>query len=323
MVDSIEPRTATSPQVPLVSVIIPTRNRGSLIGRAIRSVLAQSLSAWELIIVDDASIDNTMDMVKSFSDDRILYLKMERRVGAAAARNSGIRLARGQYVAFLDSDDEWMSNKLQMQLQIFDKAPPSTGLVYCGVVKRSRAHDKKTHAKMRGNLHRQSLIKNIIGTPSTVLIRREVLTADLMFDERLPARQDTDLWVRITAKYEVDCCAEPLVVKHHDAPDRIGKNRVARRRGLLRFFRKHEQELVAAHRAAACLYLLKTGRKFEMRPRKPRIARWCYRKAISLQPTRIAPYHYFLRSYVFQSRFPVQRNNLLRSVEALSPRPRR
>ena len=98
---------------PLISVIIPTYNRGALLGRAIRSVLAQSYRNIEIIVVDDASDDYSGAVVKEFSDNRLSYIRHDSNMGGAKARNTGIKAAKGEYIAFQDSDDEWVKDKLE------------------------------------------------------------------------------------------------------------------------------------------------------------------------------------------------------------------
>jgi len=115
---------------PTVSVIISTYNRAHLIGRAIQSVLNQTYQDFEVIVVDDGSTDNTEEIVKSFNDPRIRYIRHEKNKGAAAARNTGIKAARGKYIAFQDSDDEWLPEKLEKQMKVFENAPPEAGVVY-------------------------------------------------------------------------------------------------------------------------------------------------------------------------------------------------
>src|SRR5690348_1065740 len=119
-----------SEQHPVVSVILPTYNRASLISRAIRSVLNQTFTDWELLIVDDGSTDATEQLIRSRSaDSRIRYMKLPQNVGMCNARNHGIALARGEFIAFLDSDDEWLPTKLEKQLAVFRRDGPQTGLV--------------------------------------------------------------------------------------------------------------------------------------------------------------------------------------------------
>ena len=115
---------------PLVSVIIPTHNRADMIGRAIGSVLAQARSDFELLVISDGSTDNTEEIVDDVQDSRIWFLKHERSRGASAARNTGLRESRGKYIAFLDDDDEWTHDKLEIQLPVIENSPPEVGLVY-------------------------------------------------------------------------------------------------------------------------------------------------------------------------------------------------
>src|SRR5687767_7523259 len=115
---------------PVVSVVLPTYNRAPLLGRAIRSVLGQSYTDFELIVVDDGSTDGTSGVVAGFRDKRIRYLPLARNTGAGAARNAGIRVARGKFVAFQDSDDEWLPAKLAKQMSAFERGPAKLGVVY-------------------------------------------------------------------------------------------------------------------------------------------------------------------------------------------------
>src|SRR4030043_1337098 len=105
---------------PTVSVIIPTYNRAHLVGRSIRSVLNQTYQDLEVIVVDDGSKDNTAEIVRGITDPRIVFLKHEKNRGVSAARNTGLKAARGKYIAFQDSDDEWLPQKLEKQLELFN-----------------------------------------------------------------------------------------------------------------------------------------------------------------------------------------------------------
>ncbi len=113
---------------PTVSVIIPTYNRANLVSRAIKSVLNQTYQDFEIIVVDDCSEDNTEEIVKSFNDSRIRYIKHKKNKGGSAARNTGIKRARGKYIAFLDDDDEWLPSKLEKQIMLFEKLSKHYGV---------------------------------------------------------------------------------------------------------------------------------------------------------------------------------------------------
>ncbi len=125
--------------MPEVSVIIPAFNRSHLIGVAIGSVLGQTFDDFELIIVDDCSADDTEQKVKAYDDPRIIYHRNEKNMGAPAARNTGIRLSKGRYLAFLDSDNEWLPQKLEKQVKYFDTVSPA-----------GRCHLCEQHCHRRG-----------------------------------------------------------------------------------------------------------------------------------------------------------------------------
>src|SRR5215207_4189569 len=116
--------------VPAVSVVLPTYNRAPLLGRSIRSVLGQSYGDFELLVIDDGSTDGTAGVVAAFGDPRVRYVPLARNTGAGAARNVGIRMSRGRFMAFQDSDDEWLPSKLAKQLSAFGRGPSGLGVVY-------------------------------------------------------------------------------------------------------------------------------------------------------------------------------------------------
>ena len=155
---------------PVVSVIIPTYNRAHLIGRAIRSVLDQTYQDWELIVVDDASTDDIPGIVKGFTDGRVKYIRHDENKGAAAARNTGIQAARGAYIAFLDSDDEWLPEKLERQVQAFESSDAQVGVIYTGTIAVSQSGEALSDYKaprFRGYIFRDLLISNRIQECST------------------------------------------------------------------------------------------------------------------------------------------------------------
>lgn len=119
---------------PTVSVIIPTHNRANLIGKAIDSVLDQTCQDFEIIVIDDGSTDNTAEIVKGFDDFKIHYISHELNRGTSAARNTGIKASRGEYIALLDSDDEWLPEKLDRQVEVLQDEPSEVGVVYSDVL---------------------------------------------------------------------------------------------------------------------------------------------------------------------------------------------
>jgi len=199
---------------PRVSVIIITYNRASLVGRAIRSLIGQSYQDFEIIVVDGCSTDNTEEVVKSFDNGRVNYIKQSANRGISDARNAGIRLSKGDYIAFLDDDDEWLPNKLEMQVDLLDRLPDDYGVVYCGC---RTEQDGKTVAEYlptyRGDVFNQMLRRSFIGT-STILIRASCFEVSGIFDENLPTCEDWDLWIRLAKKYKFDYISDILVVYH-------------------------------------------------------------------------------------------------------------
>jgi GT2 family glycosyltransferase len=203
-----------------VSVIIPCFNRGSWVARALRSVYAQTLAPREVIVVDDGSSDDTAERVKGgFPQARYLW---QPNGGVSSARNRGIEEARGTWVAFLDSDDEWLPEKLRAQRDAV-RGSPGYRICHCDEVWMRRGQPvspSKRHAKQGGLIFQRCLPLCVI-SPSAVLIHRSVWARAGMFDEALPACEDYDLWLRICAEYPVLFVATPLLVKHGGHGDQL------------------------------------------------------------------------------------------------------
>ncbi len=201
---------------PLVSVIIPTRNRVRLITRAINSVLDQTYRQLECIVVDDASTDVTRQNVRSIQDDRLVYLCHETNRGASAARNTGIKASKGKYIAFLDDDDEWFPKKLQKQVPLIQSLPDKVGMVYCWMDyfdERGKLI-KKHHPKLKGYVFPHVLDAQRLGGCPTLLVRREVIEKVGDFDNSLPRGNDGDFIRRVCRDYQVDYVPEVLVKVH-------------------------------------------------------------------------------------------------------------
>ena len=202
--------------MPLVSVVIPTRDRRDSTAEAVASVLAQTWRDLELVVVDDGSADGTAEHLEaSFSDPRLRVLRQENR-GVSAARNRGVGATSGAWVAFLDSDDLWLPGKLERQLAAVAE-PPGWAACHTEEVwyRRGRwANPRKVHAKHGGWIFPHCLPLCTI-SPSSILLRREVLASLGGFDESLPACEDYDLWLRLAAFHPVLLLAEKLTVKRN------------------------------------------------------------------------------------------------------------
>lgn len=200
-----------------ISVIIPVFERRDLIARALASVATQSLPASEIIVVDDGSIDGTADVVRR-NFPQVKLIRQPHR-GVSAARNRGIEQAAGDWIALLDSDDEWRADKLQAQAAELARHP---AMKFCHsdeiwIRNGRRINPKARHAKFGGWIFDKCLPLCCI-SPSSALIHRSVFERVGGFDEALPVCEDYDLWLRITCRYPVLLAARQLVVKHggHD-----------------------------------------------------------------------------------------------------------
>jgi glycosyltransferase involved in cell wall biosynthesis len=203
----------------MVSVILPTYNRSRSLDRAMKSVLGQTYSNIELIIIDDGSNDRTEEIVTGFKDERLRYIELTENSGAAAARNEGIALAKGEFIAFQDSDDEWFPEKLQKQMSLFQKAPENVGVVYsriCRVEKGVRTYiPSEDVAEGESEVRKKILTENFISLPSAV-VRKECLLQTGLFDESLPCLQDWDLWIRISKTHRFMYLKEELVTAFYE-----------------------------------------------------------------------------------------------------------
>ncbi len=199
-----------------VSVIIPTYERAALLSRAIDSVLGQTYRNFECIVVDDSSSDNTTEVVESFDDARIRYFRHHTNRHASAARNTGIAQARGDLIAFLDDDDEWLPKKLEKQVPLLVDASPEVGMVYCWMdyFDANGKLIKEHHPTFRGDVFRHVLDRQRIGGCPTLLLRRSVVEDVGGFDESLPRGNDGDFIRRVTRDYHVDYVPEVLVHVH-------------------------------------------------------------------------------------------------------------
>jgi glycosyltransferase involved in cell wall biosynthesis len=197
---------------PLISVIIPTFNRGWALKAAIDSVLGQDYRNKELIIVDDGSTDNTGDILHTY-ENRITVIR-QKNTGVSAARNRGIRTARGSYIAFLDSDDRWLPGKLRSQMEFFNSHPDAAICQTEEIWIRNgvQVNPKKRHKKPSGMIFEKSLALCLV-SPSAVMMKKSIFELVGTFDESLPAAEDYDLWLRISCRVPVYLIDKQLVIK--------------------------------------------------------------------------------------------------------------
>ena len=209
-----------------VSVVIPTCNRADLILRALASVRAQTRPPTEVLVVDDGSTDATVERVRAAFPE-VTLLEQKNR-GVSAARNAGIQKARGTWIALLDSDDEWLPQKLERQLRATENDNDNdndndTFLCHTDEIwirDGRRVNPMKKHQKYGGRIFERCLPLCVI-SPSSVLLHRSLFQTIGLFDEDLPVCEDYDLWLRVTARYPVLYLDEPLIVKYGGHADQL------------------------------------------------------------------------------------------------------
>jgi glycosyltransferase involved in cell wall biosynthesis len=263
-----------------VSVIIPTYNRLPKVREAIDSVLKQTYRDFELWVVDDGSTDGTGQALEVLGN-KIKYVSQANR-GVSAARNLGLRVSRGKYVAYLDSDDLWEPRKLEIQVGCME-ANPQFPLCYTDEIwirKGVRVNPRKKHAKYSGWIFERCLPLCII-SPSSALMKRALFQEIEGFDENLPVCEDYDFWLRITCRYPVLFIDRKLIVKRGGHPDQLSNRswgndryRVMALEKLLSFqdLKAEEREMVSRELVRKCHILSRgfhkrgkreEGRKYE------------------------------------------------------------
>jgi len=203
-----------------ISVIIPTYNRIDLLKRAIDSVLNQSIQPFDIIVVDDGSTDGTSDMIQQ--KYKSINLIQQKNSGVSVARNNGIKNAQGDWIALLDSDDEWKKNKLAEQVNKLTDNPKydfcHTNEIW--IRNGIRVNQKKRHKKYGGFIFDKCLDICRI-SPSSVLFNKNIFNHVGWFNDKLPVCEDYDLWLRITAEFEILFIDKPLIVKYGGHNDQL------------------------------------------------------------------------------------------------------
>lgn len=205
-----------------VSVVVPTHERADVLQRAIESVLDQTFTDIEVIVVDDASTDNTESIVEGYDDPRIRYIRHEENRGGSAARNTGIKAADGEFVAFLDDDDEWRPGKLDAQLDTYN-TDSEVGVVYTGI--ENVDSEGQTNAvktpQIAGDVTEELLLHNFIGSFSALLADSETIERTGLLDEQFPSWQDWEYYIRLSQEARFAAVPEPLTIRHNAAHEQI------------------------------------------------------------------------------------------------------
>jgi glycosyltransferase involved in cell wall biosynthesis len=288
--------------MPKLSVIIPTHNRADVISTAIASVLGQTYQDFEIVVVDDASTDGTAAVVKGLKDPRIRYIRNEINKGDAGSRNIGILNSDSEYIGFLDDDDEWLPEKLELQIKPLEKNPPEVGGVYTNTLIIDRCSGKVSNSitpEPRGKLAEEILRTNPV-TTSSVLLRRRCFSKVGLFDESMPCSSDYDMWIRISKEFHFEFISKPLVRYYeHDiklstnyTKATIGMERLLEKNGT--FFLDDKRSYSRRYAYLGLLHCLSgdtaSGRK-------------AYLKAIKLYPFRAKVYLHFCVSLLGSDAF--------------------
>jgi len=202
---------------PLISVIIPTRNRFKLLKRSINSVLNQSYKNIEVIVIDDASTDKTLGILKSIKDKRVQLIRLKKHQGAAKARNVGLKKAKGELIAFNDDDDFWHEKKLEKQVKILTQAGSKVGVVY---TRMRRIKDKEIkyfpeevvgeERKREGEIQKELYLENFVGLP-TAVVKKKCFEKAGLFDKDFPCYEDWELFLRISKHFHFKYLPQTLV----------------------------------------------------------------------------------------------------------------
>lgn len=282
---------------PLVSVVIPTYNRASLLIKSIQSVLNQTYNDFEVIIIDDGSDDNTEELVESFHDERIRYIRHEVNMGVACARNTGINASSGVFIAFQDSDDEWLPRKLEKEINIFNSCDSKVGVVYSGLWRFNK--NKKTYFplhfdnKIEGRIHEELIKGNFVHGLS--IIRRSCFEKIGLFDEELPALEDWEIYLRLSKYYDFKFINEPLIISYLNKKG-LTLNLAIQIDATEQIIRKHHNEFNEQKKATANIYgylasqLCMNGLLMD--------GRFYFLKAIKMYPINIQYYCAFLISFL-------------------------
>jgi len=259
---------------PRISVIIPTYNRAHLIGRAIKSVLNQTYQDFEIIVVDDGSTDNTEEVVKSFNDARISYIRHEKNKGEAAARNTGIEAAKKEYIAFQDSDDESFPQRLEKQIKIFENESQKIGLVYSDMISIDEKGKKHYVKPAEFNPKDKFIYKKALNYErvcigiGTSLIRKSCFGVAGFFDEKIPYFVDADFFIRLSKYFYFYHISEPLINfyrMNYDSDENLNKSLknliISRKLILKKYFSdiKKDRDTLANHYLGLCISLYKNN----------------------------------------------------------------
>lgn len=227
---------------PLISVVIPTYNRAKTIKRCLDSILAQTFTDFEVIVVDDCSRDNTKEIVESYSDERVSYFCLKKNSGACVARNEGVKAAKGDYIAFQDSDDVWHEDKLEKQLEMLKKQ--NADIVFCSMNRVDEEKNERIDVFPDGIDSRfieyKDLLPGNLMSTQTILGKKKCFE-NVRFDENMPRFQDWELALRLLKAYSVYFDSRVFVDTYLQS-DSISKSQAKTVTGLSRILKDNITE---------------------------------------------------------------------------------
>lgn len=296
--------------MPKVSVIIPTFNRAELLRSAIKSAINQTFQDIEIIVSDDGSTDHTKEVVESYKDKRIKYIQNKGNKGVASARNKAILKSEGEYIAFLDSDDEWLPDKLQKQVKVLDNCKH----VVCGVHSEFLIIDKITNKiipfdfgrqKYKGNLLNQLSIGDPIKT-SSVLLRKKCLDKVGLFDESFSYFEDRDLWIRLSIHYDFEYISEPLIKYYIHENAQLTQNLIFHTAGREKLLERYQHLFKTNKRYYSKLHVHLGVQYCQLK--KMRAGRNNIIKGIKIYPFKIKTYFHLFSSFLGPNNYKRLRN---------------
>ncbi len=273
---------------PAVSVILPTHNRAALLPRAIASVLTQDWRDLELIVVDDASSDDTPQRMAAMQDPRLRYLRLERNVGPAAARNRAVAIARGEWLAFQDSDDEWFAGKLDSQCALASGLPADYVVVGSTLLRiGARGVERirwplRTQAPAQPEVDTSAFLTGAMAYLQSMLIRRSAFMSVAGFDESLPVRSDIELCLRLLSIGRFAAVDLPLALSW-ETPGSVSLQHDRRIRCTQQILDQHAPLLTRYPRALAAWWYAQGHYQLQMG--QQRAARRSLLKALGAHPT--------------------------------------
>ena len=275
---------------PLVTVVLPTFNRAHVLNCAIDSALNQTYTNFELFVVDDGSNDDTCSVVNSYSDERICY-EYQNNQGANVARNRGIKNSNGEIISFLDSDDEYLPNRLSRCVEIFNETE-AAGVFhsYLGVKNGDELYQRDAP---RGYISlKDAKQRNPIGSFSATMFHKSVFDTVGYLDEEMPAKQDYEFYIRVLKQFDLFGIDEVLM-HHHRLPDSIGTSPTSHEEAYKMILNRHGDILGDGFKARSTYSLgMKYASNAELSP-----ARVWFKKSIRLNPFRLKAYLRYLATF--------------------------